>query len=212
MNIKNRQERDREERRELILNAASEIIMQEGIEKLSVRKIGKKIEYSPAIIYHYFKDMDEIIFHVMSRGYQKIIGALASLKITSTTPDGAIKERTRAYINVTLEMGEDYKYVMLNKSPHVKQHTAHMFKGASASKPALAILCRDLKALYPKADDEIIELTAQAISASTFGLIMRLLIEDDIDDTQRERLINHFINTIVDGMIKSGIDYTNKTN
>jgi AcrR family transcriptional regulator len=75
MTLKERKERDRDERRELILNAANEIIKEEGIDHLSVRKIANKIEYSPSIIYHYFKDKDDIISHLMKKSYKKITDA-----------------------------------------------------------------------------------------------------------------------------------------
>ncbi len=58
MSIKERKERERDERRELILNAANEIIKTEGIDNLSIRKIANKIEYSPTIIYYYFNSKE----------------------------------------------------------------------------------------------------------------------------------------------------------
>ena len=61
MGTNERKEKEREIRRELILNTAQEIISSEGIDNVSIRKIANKIEYSPAIIYYYFKDKDEII-------------------------------------------------------------------------------------------------------------------------------------------------------
>ena len=44
-----------------IIKAAREIIGNEGVDKVSIRKIAAKIEYSPAIIYHYFGNKEEII-------------------------------------------------------------------------------------------------------------------------------------------------------
>ena len=58
---KTRRERERDDRRAMILNAAVEVASQEGIDGLSIRKIASKTEYSPAIIYHYFKNKDEIL-------------------------------------------------------------------------------------------------------------------------------------------------------
>jgi len=50
LGIKERKAREIDQRRELILTVAEEIINSEGIDKLSVRKIASKIEYSPSLL------------------------------------------------------------------------------------------------------------------------------------------------------------------
>jgi AcrR family transcriptional regulator len=60
MGILERKEREKQEMRDLILNVATEMFIEEGYDKTSIRKIADKIEYSPATIYLYFKDKDEI--------------------------------------------------------------------------------------------------------------------------------------------------------
>lgn len=203
MAIKERKEREREEMRELILKAAEEIIALEGIEKLSVRKIAAKIEYSPAIIYHYFKDKDDIVNQQMQRGYGKIMSALASANITSDHPEKRLRELTRGYIRAALEMPDEYKSVQLNTSPEILHYTASMFKGASVKKPALGVLYQCLKDIYRDrgVDDSVLELTAQVIAASTLGFITKLIIEKDLEEEQKQLLIEHFIKCIVDGMV-----------
>jgi AcrR family transcriptional regulator len=200
--INQRKEREREEMRELILNAANGIIKTEGINGLSIRKIAKLIDYSPAIIYHYFSDKDAIINHIMKEGYGKIINALASVKIPRDEPEKRLKELTRSYINVALEMSEEYKFVQLNSSPEILQFTASLFKGASNKKPALNILFQCLKDIFKdkNMDDSAIELTAQIISTATFGLIIKLIIEN-VDDFQKTKLIEQHMKCIIDGMV-----------
>ena len=45
MGIQDRKDRDKEEMKKLILQAAKEISLEEGFDKLSIRKIADKIEY-----------------------------------------------------------------------------------------------------------------------------------------------------------------------
>ena len=61
--------KEKNELRELILLKAKEIIIREGQEKLSLRKIANEIEYSPATIYLYFQDKDEILYQMMDKGF-----------------------------------------------------------------------------------------------------------------------------------------------
>lgn len=204
MGPKERKEREREERRELILSTASDIIAVEGIDSLSVRKIANKIEYSPSIIYHYFKDKDDILNHLMKRGYQKIMNALASAQDESDEPEQKFEKLMRSYINAALQMPDEYMTVQLNTSPAVLEHTSSLFKGASGRKPALGILFQCLKEIYKdkNLNDDLIELTAQVIVVNSFGLIIRLIVEKDlISEEQRTNLIEHFIKVTLDGMV-----------
>lgn len=53
--------RKQEEIRNTILEVARNIISKEGAQGLSIRNITNAIDYSPAIIYYYFKDKNEIV-------------------------------------------------------------------------------------------------------------------------------------------------------
>jgi len=203
MGIKERKAREAEERREQILAAAEEIINEQGIDKLSVRKIASRIEYSPSIIYHYFKDKDEILTHLMGKSYMKIVGVLRSAEASTDDPLVKIRKMTESYILLALQMPEQYKTIMLNSSPDILTHTAVLFDGASTKRPAVAILCQCLRHLprYKEAKDKEVELTAQIIWATTFGLIIRLIIEGHTDKNQQSQLIQHHIQLIEDGII-----------
>ncbi|WP_125140903.1 TetR/AcrR family transcriptional regulator [Clostridium transplantifaecale] len=61
MGIRERRDGEKAEMRKKIMDAAVEIINQEGYENLSIRKIAAKIEYSPTAIYLYYKDKAQII-------------------------------------------------------------------------------------------------------------------------------------------------------
>ena len=47
--------------RQAILDTALEIGIQEGFEEVSIRKIIKRMKYSTGVVYHHFKDKQEII-------------------------------------------------------------------------------------------------------------------------------------------------------
>lgn len=199
MTIENRREREVEEMKELILSAASDIIASEGFDKLSIRKIAKKIEYSPSIIYHYFDDKEEILNVVMQRGYKKIVSAVSSMKIESSTPEEKLIKMTQHYIKVALSMPEEFIAAQLNQSKVALKHTSSLFEGASKEKPALSALYQCLKEIYKDkdVDENTIELTAQMIVVSTLGLIFKIIIEKDIGDEQRDNLISFYSNEIV---------------
>lgn len=73
MGIIERKEREREEMRNLIVDAAFEMFLQEGYAGTSLRLIAKKIEYSPGTIYLYYKDKEALFFDIQSRCFNLLI-------------------------------------------------------------------------------------------------------------------------------------------
>lgn len=73
MGTKERRDIEKTEMKRRIINAAIEIIEQEGYEKLSLRKIAAHIEYSPTTIYLYYKDKAEIIQDMSDQLYEKVM-------------------------------------------------------------------------------------------------------------------------------------------
>lgn len=69
MAIKDRKERDKLDRRKLIIESATRLFLEHGYDKTSIRNIADDIEYSPATIYLYFKEKDEIFFIIHEQGF-----------------------------------------------------------------------------------------------------------------------------------------------
>lgn len=72
MGTAERREREREHVRTLILEAARDILSEQGLAGLSMRAIAERIEYSPGTIYLYFKDKDELIREVVKEGFVRL--------------------------------------------------------------------------------------------------------------------------------------------
>lgn len=86
MGIKERRNEEKEEMKKKIRNAAIDIIEKEGYEKLSIRKIAAKIEYSPTTIYLYYQDKAEIITDMCNELYRKVMVSV----ISATKEDAAL--------------------------------------------------------------------------------------------------------------------------
>ena len=202
MGTNERKERERENRRELILNTAEEIITNDGIDNISIRKIASKIEYSPAIIYYYFKNKDEIINSLMAKSYKRILSTLACENLSEKNPKEKLKEGLKNYIVMALSIPLEYKTIMLSSSQSILKHTSVLFKGAAQKREAIDLLCKQLMDFYldnPK-DESYIELTAQVLWSSIFGLIIRIIIEEDLDIVQKEILIESQVNILIKGI------------
>ncbi|WP_025689469.1 TetR/AcrR family transcriptional regulator [Paenibacillus zanthoxyli] len=192
-----RQERERDEMRQAILDAAGRIAAEEGLEGLSIRKIAKHIEYSPGIIYHYFAGKEAIIEQLLEHGYLEMVSDLNAVSAKETRPELVFAQTMRRYIETSLADGVRYRDIMLNESPSVLSHTAVLFRGAASQREALNLLFRLLRSFehLKEKDEDDLERTAQVIWSGAFGLILRLTMEKDLPVEQKERLIHHYLET-----------------
>ena len=68
-----RREKEKIDMRQAILKASVEIILEEGYDKLSMRKIASVIDYTPTTIYLYYKDKAQIIEDIAKEVYKQIV-------------------------------------------------------------------------------------------------------------------------------------------
>ena len=66
MGITERKAREKKDLRALILKTAEELFVREGYEKVSMRKIASRMEYSPTTIYHHFTHKAELFGCLLS--------------------------------------------------------------------------------------------------------------------------------------------------
>jgi AcrR family transcriptional regulator len=195
-----RREKENLAMRESIIEAAKRVIQEDGFEHLSIRKIAKQLDYAPSIIYHYFKNKDELMHSVMQSGYQKIVKAVSDAYHSDKSKGlEKLQLMTRAYIQAALEMSDEFLKAQLNQSEIGLKHTASLFKGAIKEKSALQILALSIEQIPRDIpfDEEQLELRAQMIAVSTLGLIVKLIIEKNLTKSQKKRLINNFVEEIL---------------
>lgn len=192
ISIIERKQREQAQMREDILMSARKIMKSQGIDNISIRKIADMIEYSPAIIYHYFKNKDEIIEKIIEEDYKQIIDSVSSLKNIDMSIDDRARISIRKYITMAVSMGDSYKFIMTDNSPNILAHTSVLESGASAKRSAIEMLCKTLRQFpnFSKESDEQVELTAQIIWSTIFGLAMRMIVEH-IDCEQQKKLIDN---------------------
>ena len=79
MGTKERREREKEEIRQKILDAARELFVQEGYDAVSMRKIAEKIEYSPTAIYLHFKDKRSVLIALCDEDFLRLARELQKI-------------------------------------------------------------------------------------------------------------------------------------
>jgi AcrR family transcriptional regulator len=75
MGSQERREREREQVRVKIMDAARELFAKEGVEAVSMRKIAQAIEYSPTAIYLHFADKDALLGELCAHDFGSLAQA-----------------------------------------------------------------------------------------------------------------------------------------
>ncbi len=119
MGIAERKELEKQKMRKLILKTAMKLFLEEGFENITIRHIAEKIEYSPATIYLYFKDKDEILYTLHNEGFEELYRRqLKTLSIKD--PLKRLREQGEMYISFALENPEYYDLMFIMRGPAKK--------------------------------------------------------------------------------------------
>src|SRR5262249_1042122 len=117
MGVKERRARQRTLLRQEILDAARDILVRDGYEGLSMRKVADKIDYSPTAIYLHFADRDELVFQVCEDLMARLVRELHQLERQTTDPLAGLRKGAPTYREVGPTPHRDYKATVLLPSP-----------------------------------------------------------------------------------------------
>jgi AcrR family transcriptional regulator len=109
MGITDRKLRQKEEVRASILDTAWEMVVTEGWQSFSIRKVADAIEYSVPVIYSHFENKDAIMLEFNRKGFQLLAEALARAKMGKDKPADQIRAMGRAYWDFAFENKEYYQ-------------------------------------------------------------------------------------------------------
>lgn len=116
MGINERKEREKIEMRKRIIDAATTMFMEEGYEKTSIRNIAEKIEYSPATLYLYYKDKDELLYEVQKQAFGKLEDVFAT-EANSSDPWTRLTQICHSYVRFGKANPELYELMFMMRAP-----------------------------------------------------------------------------------------------
>lgn len=99
--------------KETILDAARQIINEQGADALSIRAIAERIDYSPAGLYEYFGSKEEIITAVCRQGHERLTQAMTAVDHTLPTAEYLIAIGL-AYIQFAMQNPDYYLLMFTN--------------------------------------------------------------------------------------------------
>lgn len=197
MGTKERRLAEREHIRKIIFDAASDIIIEDGFEMLSIRKIADRIEYSPGVIYNYFKDKNEIVERIIAENIKRICDSMLSLGLQEMSPKEALELGLTRFAGIMLENRQQYKAIMMS-GMNVSLFREEKSETGRLSELLIGVLKNGKDSGVFDVRSE--EIAAMLLIASVFGLLNTLVQEKIEDGKTQAMLIETHVEILVRGV------------
>jgi AcrR family transcriptional regulator len=204
MGVKDRRARQKTLLRQQILDAARELLVKDGYENLSMRRVAERIDYSPTAIYLHFKDKQELVFSLCQETFGKLVQELDTLPDEFPDPLVRLRKGMERYVAFGLKHPDHYVPAFVLPPPEDldPRRKEAMTDPSSNGMRALACL-RDCIADGVKAkklrkvDPDV---AARAAWAGLHGITSLLIAHDDFPWGDRQSVIDLTIETLVAGL------------
>jgi len=101
--------KQKEEFRNAILEAARELFSSDGYWNFSMRKLARRIGYSPTTIYLYFKDKDDLLFCLCEGFYTELNQTIRGIEAEGAGLLETLRKVLLAYVSFGLANQEHYR-------------------------------------------------------------------------------------------------------
>jgi len=158
--------------RETLVEAALDILANEGIEALSLRSIARKSDVSQAAPYSHFKSKKDLISTVAEAGFQKLALKMADDASGAYDVNNRINKLVLSYINFAKENKPLFKLMFSNDVADIKDNaTLNITSSKTYSLISAALL---------NGEEKDVSFLAVALWSFCHGLT-NLLIDEKLD-------------------------------
>lgn len=193
-----------------ILEAALNIIVQEGYPALTMRRIASKIGMTAPNIYNYYKSKDELYISLVIQGFEILQQELTSVYEAHQDPVERGAALARAYINFGLKHSSYYDIMFTYPTPKYNDYVGTPLEKLSEveykiSMDIATLALNVVKSLMSKelaADDEKVQMYFIAAWSMLHGMISLYnskVVRYTIQDTEAiyEMMIPEFLKLIL---------------
>src|SRR5262245_45574876 len=200
-----RNEEEKAELREMILETARELILQKGFANLSIRKLAEAIGYATGTIYLYFTSRDTLTREICIQGFAHLYKEMKPA-MAITDPQERLAALLRTYVDFAMKNPETYRLSFMEDP----KFTEELFRSApleaenGAGRQTFAAIVqalRDLKQsgkLNAKEDETLL---AEMLWTAMHGAVSLKLIYPAFPTNSTETLINKMIQTFLAGLL-----------
>lgn len=204
MGVRDRRARQKLQLREQILDAARDILVTQGHEGLSMRKVADRIEYSPTAIYLHFKDKQALVSELCEETFARLVAEMASLPAESSDPLVCLRLGLERYVDFGLRFPQHYlaTFVIPNGVSEDASTLEKMHDPASNGMQALGLL-RQIVAdcvRQKKLKVRDVDVTTRALWAGVHGITSLLIVYTAFPWGDRKAVIRTLIDALINGL------------
>ena len=204
MGVKDRRARQKTLLRQQILDAARELLIRDGYERLSMRRVAERIDYSPTAIYLHFKDKQALVFSLCEETFARLVREMETLVSEFPDPLVRLRKGMERYINFGLRHPDHYIPAFVLPPPvHVDPKRREALKSPDSSGMRALATLRDCIADGVKAG-KLRKLDPDVVARSTWaalhGITSLLIVHEDFPWGDRQQVIDGVLDALVDGL------------
>jgi AcrR family transcriptional regulator len=117
MGVAERKAREKEARRQAILDAARDCFFTDGFEATTISQIADKVELSTGTLYLYFKNKEEIYVSILEEGLDILYEVMTSAEPPNAGPAELIEAYARAYHRFYTDYGQYFDIIFFLRRP-----------------------------------------------------------------------------------------------
>jgi AcrR family transcriptional regulator len=199
----------KDEVRRVILDAARELFVCEGYGNVSLRKIARRIGYTPMAIYVHFRDKSEILDCICEETFSCFRANAERLDLLELPPRERLAAGLRSYVEFGLANPHHYQLTFMTppcagQSLGRRREIGQDCYLRMRRRVALCMAEMGAKATATAELDELadrpeVELASQAIWTGIHGLVSLLIARPEFRWVDRERLID----AVVQGALRA---------
>lgn len=198
-----RRQQQKAEVRQAILDAASELFLEGGLEGFSLRGVAERVGYSATTVYLYFENKDDLLFAVSLEGFEGFGRALQNAYDAAADPLERIGNLGRAYIAFGVAHPAHYRLMFMERGEFLGKTNPHDQK---PTVDAFAVLVRAVHEAHAagrvRTGDPM--RLVYTLWAGVHGLVALTLCVPLLGDAELDARTDHLLSTLVGGFAEKG--------
>ena len=190
-----RTEHSKPELRALAIGTVRTLVAEQGLEKLSVRQVARRLGYAPAMLYHLFANLDDLILHVNA---DTLDGLLDRMDAASgmENPEAALTAMAHYYLDLSRAHTPLWQLVFEHRMANGAEVPAWY---ARRTRALFLMVERQLERLAPWATEQDLRLGARTLWGGLHGICVlqannKLDVAGDADPRAMvDSLLRHYL-------------------
>ena len=130
--------------RDEIMNRALDLIVRDGYNGFSMRKLASPLGITAKTIYNYFKNKDDIYLRLLTKGFEQLYTNFESATADCKDPLKRLAAAIRAYVHFGLENSNMYNLMFTWHVPKFNDYVGTPMEKLAQQELTTALRCADL--------------------------------------------------------------------